>query len=152
MKKHKAIYESELMENLVNEFNDIEELRFLSIITHMYVEYFLNEIICNKISKPELIIDNKGLGGFYNKFTLLKSLGFFEGKEKLEKNVERINMIRNFYAHNMLIEQKIPPKIETKINEMVYLEESNTFHEDISKIDLTSKFKVKCISTIVLLS
>jgi len=61
-------------------------------------------------------------------------------------------MIRNFYAHNMLIEQKIPPKIETKINEMVYLEESNTFHEDISKIDLTSKFKVKCISTIVLLS
>lgn len=152
MRKHKRVEHDKLMDRLCEEFNEIRNLRFLSIIAHLYVEYFLDEIICIKFKQPELIIDNEELGSFFNKFTLLRSIGIFDSKKDLERNIEMINRIRNFYAHNMLIEDVIPQEIVDRINEMKYIEGSNTYGESMEGMDEENKFHIIGISTITSLS
>jgi hypothetical protein len=111
MKRHTK-FESDELVTISGDLDKIKDLRFLSIIGHQYVEYFINEIICFKFKNPELIIDHKELGGFNNKFTLLKAMGCFKGKDDLKKNIELINNIRNYYAHNMLHGDEVPQNIK----------------------------------------
>ncbi|MFZ3167352.1 MAG: hypothetical protein WA130_07030 [Candidatus Methanoperedens sp.] len=153
MKKHKKIKSIKLMNQACDDFNEIEDLRFLSIIGHQYVDYFLNEIICNIFENPELIIDNNELGQFFNKFTLLKSLGYFKGRDDLEKNIKLMTSIRNFYAHNMLIGEEVPENIINKINEMKYLEDADNYEVEFSSVtDIKGRFIISWFSTIVILN
>ena len=124
MKKHRTIDNDELMDRLSDEVNKAPDIRYLSIISHLYVEYYLNELIRLKFVEAKLIIDEKELGSFYNKFLILKALGIFKhkDKDKLIKNINLITRIRNFYAHNLLISDELPDAVKNRIKQLVYLD------------------------------
>ena len=159
MKRHRRFNPDELMERLLDEFNSIEGLRFLSSVAHLYVEYFLNELICDRFRNPELIIDDRELGGFYSKLTLLRCSGVFDGKEKLVRNIELLNRIRNFYAHNLMIEDDVPQLVAERVNEMEYLMEAGLDGDldgdidvPVYDMDTPSRFSITGMSTIIVLS
>ncbi|MCX6818185.1 MAG: hypothetical protein NTU57_05005 [Candidatus Aenigmarchaeota archaeon] len=115
MKKHIRIEESYLRSKMLKEFKSIDNLRFLSLIVHQYVEYFLNELIVKNVKNPELIIDDRELGTFFKKFTILKAIGLFDRRPDVLRNIEVIMKVRNYYAHNMMTDNKIPRLIIDKI-------------------------------------
>jgi len=133
--------------------NETKDMRFLSIIMHQYMEYYIDNVIKSGFKNPDEILNEHRFFGFYEKCKLLKALGIFDeddGKNLLI-NIRIINSIRNFYAHNLLdlsSDETIPPKIKDKINSMHKFGEI-AFKEDDSYL---FKFKEICISTIAELS
>lgn len=155
MKKHARKTEAELFEQLVREFQGVRGVRFLSIVTHLYLDYFVNELICREFGHPEEIIDGKVLGEFNNKFALLKARGFFDDKLALEKNVALLTRIRNHYAHN-LSDEGVPEEVEHRVlelNELPEFAEQPKFFE-VFKVgnDLEDAFRVRAIQTILVLA
>jgi hypothetical protein len=163
MKKHLKMNESELIVYLFKRFLRIEDLRLISIIAHQYIEYFLDEIICQKLKYPEFIVDNIYLGTFHNKFILLQSLGVLYGDKSdldLVENIRLINEIRNFYAHNLTLKEEVPQEIQKKINKMNYLDMGKSNEASIkkskdsivgTKLHNQFEFKAKIIATIAFL-
>jgi len=123
MKRHKTIDNDELIDKLCDEVNKASDVRYLSLIPHLYIEYYLNELISLKFDKAELILDKIDLGSFYNKFLILRALGIFKQNDKLIKNIELITRIRNFYAHNLLISNRLPEENKSRIKQLVYLDD-----------------------------
>ena len=144
MKKHRTIDEDELMCRLSDEVNKAPDIRYLSIISHLYVEYYLNELISLKFVEAKLIIDEKELGSFYNKFLILKALGIFEHKDKLIENINLITRIRNFYAHHLLISDELPEEVKSRITQLVYLDsEGNESDWDVPWDEIVDEYKTK---------
>jgi len=120
LKKHQKENILNIINEFSNEFSNIEDIRFYSIICHQYIDYFLNEILIERFPNLKFIIDDYDLGSFRNKFKILKSDGMFENFQYLEKNIEMITKIRNFYAHNMMKKGDIPNKVKIYVNNMTY--------------------------------
>lgn len=108
MKKHKTIENDRLMERLCDEFNESTDIRNLAIISLLYVEYYLNEIIITIFDEPNLIIDETEIGSFDNKLKILKAYGIFKSQELVLNNITLIQRIRNYYAHHILKTILIP--------------------------------------------
>jgi len=123
MIKHKTIDNDELMESLCNDLNDAPDIRYLSISSHLYVEYYLNELIRLKFDEAKLIIDESELGSFNNKFLILQALGIFRDKATLISNINLLRSIRNFYAHNLLISNPLPEEVKSRIKQLKYMDE-----------------------------
>ncbi|MCG8401713.1 MAG: hypothetical protein MJA84_08960 [Firmicutes bacterium] len=121
MKKHKSYQPSRIGERMCDEFNEAKSFRETVFIAHLYIEYYINEILVKIFPHPEKIIDENELGTFKNKMQLLDALGIFEGKENLKNNVILIQRIRNYYAHNISISDEFPDQIVNRIKQMVYM-------------------------------
>ncbi len=155
MKKHSKKSEKELFEQLVREFKGLRGVRFLSLITHLYVEYYVNELLCNEFEHPEKVIDDKELGEFNNKLSLLKARGFFDDKAALLKNVELLSRIRNYYAHN-LSSKGVPAAVSDRVRELKQLKEfknqKRLFAPFLTGFKKEDAFRVKAIQTILVLA
>lgn len=57
MKKHKTIDINEPNERFCDELNGASDVRILSLILHLYIEYYLNELI--KLKFDEVPNENK---------------------------------------------------------------------------------------------
>lgn len=145
MKKHQKYSDDKVMRRLADELNSIKDIRLLSLVGNLYVEYYINEIITKKLKNPELIIDNINLGTFSGKFTILITLGTFTNKTNLKKSIEIINSIRNHFAHNMIFPDGIPEKV---INYVKQLE--TYFSPDVKYIPsrIPEKMQVALVNTI----
>lgn len=171
MKKHDQINIEEIIKKLLLDINNMLNMKYLSIISHQYVEYFLNEIICVKFKHPEIIIDDIQMGTFYNKFRLLESIGVFDNNKDLKHNIKLINSIRNKFAHNMIkyIDEEIPNEVKSQIDDLKYLDEAKIQYQpwldnlknsgekyefdpnNFYKLSTISKFQVSTLSTVFVL-
>ena len=156
MKKHSKKTDEELFKQLVREFRCLRGVRFLSIITHLYLDYFVNELVCREFARPEEIINGKVLGEFNNKVSLLKARGFFNNKQELEKNIALLTRIRNYYAHN-LSDEGVPEEIKHRILELNELPEFEKQPKDFFtafKVGdaIEDDFRVRAIQTVLVLA
>ena len=89
--------------SIARNLKEINDMRFLPIIMHQYIEYYIDIIITNQLEHPEFILKERHSFGFYEKCILLRALGIFDGSEgkKLLINIRIITRIRNYYAHEM---------------------------------------------------
>lgn len=131
---------------LISNIN-INDIRFLSIIMHQYLEYYIDGIIQRMLRHPDKILNDLN---FDKKCKLLIAFGFFdevEGK-KLLVNIKLMNMIRNHYAHHMDVSlgEEIPPRIKKHINSMIELGKADS--EPIDRSDLVEWFRNQCFLTI----
>ena len=114
------------MESLINEMNRMAKLRdnrLLVLILHLYMEYWVNEIIIKMYPKSEVILDENTfnqLKGFTNKVKLIEASNIITNPEVIG-NVKILNRIRNLYAHN-LDQNSITKKVEKEIGKMVEFE------------------------------
>jgi len=122
MKRHRTYEHNLLIERMCDEFNEARNVKELALIAHLYLEYFVNELVIVIFKEPNLVIDDGELGSFKSKVTLLKALGLFGDAHHLLKNIELIQRIRNFYSHNLLITDKVPEQVADRIRELVYFE------------------------------
>lgn len=122
MKKHKTQEHNILCERMCDEFNAARSVKELALIAHLYLEYFVNELVLSEFKNPNLIIDDNDLGTFHGKVTLLKALGLFKEAPHLLANIEIIQRIRNFYAHNLLLSDDVPKPVRDRIMQLQYLE------------------------------
>ncbi len=156
MRKHEKKSEAKLFEQLVKEFQAVRGVRFLSIITHLYLDYFVNELVCREFAHPEEIIDGKVLGEFNNKVSLLKARGFFDEKQALEKNIALLTRIRNYYAHN-LSDEGVPKEVEHRILELKELPEFDKQPKEFFSAfkvgsAVEDDFRVRAIQTVLVLA
>ena len=122
MRKHRTFDPDEIGERHCDEFNEAKNLRELSIIALLYIEYYLNEILLEKFIHPKKVIDENELGSFKNKLTILEALGVFDGHKALLINIRLIQKIRNFYAHNILQVDSAPASVSDKVKQLVYFD------------------------------
>lgn len=122
MKRHRTHEHNLLSERMCDEFNDTRNMRDLALVTHLYIEYFVNELIIAKFQSPELVIDDNELGSFKNKILLLKSMGLFEGTPHVIRNIELIQRVRNHYAHNLLLTDEVPEPVASRVTQLVYFD------------------------------
>lgn len=122
MKKHKTHEHNFLSERMCDEFNDARNVRELALVTHLYIEYFVNELIVAKFKIPELVIDDRDLGSFKSKVNLLRAMGVFDGASHVLKNVELIQGVRNHYAHHLLVANEVPEPVVSRIKQLVYFD------------------------------
>ncbi len=131
---------------------EVNDMRFLSIIMHQYLEFFIDNILTSKFEHPEIIDKYYYYFGFYQKCILLGAFGIYEGSsgEKLRSNIKIMNEIRNHYAHHMDISlgDAIPEKIKHKIDAMHNFGQMKCKDED----GISSKYKSLCIMTFLELS
>ena len=73
----------------------------LILISHLYVEYWIEVFIRYSLRKPEKILDSVDLS-FFEKVALAESLGFDRNDEfGLADAIKKLNAIRNRIAHNL---------------------------------------------------
>ena len=153
MKKHKTYERNSLNERICDEFNDARNLRELSYIALLYVEYYINEILIRKLQYPEKIIDENELGSFKNKLLILEAVGVYDDHPNLLGNINLIQRIRNYYAHNLLESERAPVPVVSRIKKLVYFDRNNVVCEyDVpwnKHVDpLKSQFDVCSLSTV----
>jgi hypothetical protein len=91
----------DLFTQMVNRLNAIEgEPRASVLITHLYIEYLMDLIIRKRIAKPDKIIKMP----FLTKLKIVESFGLLPAS--LIKNIDRLNDIRNLFAHRIDIESE----------------------------------------------
>jgi len=154
MGKHEKIEEEQLYKNLNNELRSARNIKEISLITHLYIEYYFRELIFVKFKLPENIINNS----FNSKFNILVSTGILE--QDLIENIKVIQKIRNHYAHNIIIEKNIYRNIEEKIRKMHFIigptisdEKGDILSiEDIQKDELKFEFGLHCLGVIIALN
>ncbi len=122
MKKHKSIDNEEMVKRICDEVNETSNIRYLSLSIHLYIEYYLNELIRLKFDDAKFIIDGNELGSFYNKCQILRALGVFKQKDLLMRNIKLLNNIRNFYAHNLPISNKLSEEVKSRIKQLIYFD------------------------------
>ena len=125
MKKHKIYDQNELNERQCEEFNAAKTLRELSYIALLYIEYYINEILIRKLKYPEKIIDENELGSFKNKLTILEALGIFIDHPHLFNNITLIQRIRNYFAHNLMANERVPEPVINRVEQLVYFDRNN---------------------------
>jgi len=126
MKNHKTSEPRTLWKDLGAEFDQIDSLRELALSAHLYIEYYINQLLVNRFSHAEKIIDENELGTFKNKITLLKAFGLFDRQEALLENITLIQGIRNHYSHHRIIAGQEPEKVTTRIRQLAFLNENGT--------------------------
>jgi hypothetical protein len=131
MKRHKTHEHNLLGERMCDEFNDAQSVKELALIAHLYVEYYVNELVVAKFEKPALIIDDGELGSFGSKLTLLKAFGVFDEVPHVSANTELIQRIRNFYAHNLLLSDEVPEPVASRIRQLQYFEQGKICDFDV---------------------
>jgi len=142
--KHKTISEEHFFQSLVSELNQQKETRTLSLMIHLFAEYWINEVITVLFKNPDFVFKNS----FSNKINLLKACGVIKEKTDLLKNIWIINQIRNDYAHNLFVDE-IEKTTVDNIRNMVMLEVRYNNIDFASQLDAHSLFKAKAISTIM---
>ena len=66
------------LQSIARNLKEINDMRFLPIIMHQYLEYIIDSIIKSEFKHPDFIF-KEHLFGFYEKCTLLRALGIFDG-------------------------------------------------------------------------
>ena len=107
---------------MCDEFNNSRTIRELALVTHLYIEYFVNELIVAKLKTPEFVIDDRDLGSFKSKLLLLKAMGVFDTAPHVLNNIEHIQGIRNHYAHNLLVAEDVPERVINRIKQLIYFD------------------------------
>jgi len=129
MKRHKTYEHNGLNERLCDEFNAAKTLRELSYIALLYIEYYINEILIRKLQHPEKIIDENELGSFKNKLLILEAVGILDDHPHLLSNINLIQRIRNYFAHNLLASERAPEPVISRIKQLVYFDRNNVIGE-----------------------
>lgn len=129
MKRHKTQEHNYLSERLCDEFNQAKNIKELALVAHLYVEYFVNELIVETFRTPGLVIDDDKLGSFGSKILLLEAMGLFNDVPHVLSNVTLIQRIRNHYAHNLLLTDEVPEPVASRIKQLVYFEDSGEICE-----------------------
>ncbi len=144
IKKHKTQWPHDLYARLDKEIKEAKDFRSKVIILHLYIEYWINEIIRISHRNAELIIDDEELGKFGNKIKILKIRGFID-YENLLVNLKQIQEIRNHYSHVLLMKDELDQKIKDKIENMKTLYIRKEL--DISKKSFEEKFLICAFDT-----
>ncbi len=118
LKKHEQVDYVELLESLNKDLTEIKDFRLKVIVIHLYIEYWINELILALFHEPKKIIDDGDLGTFENKMKILESRGIFKTHEDLLTNVRMVQRIRNHYSHKLILEDELNEKVKTCINNM----------------------------------
>jgi hypothetical protein len=50
MKRHKTHEHNALLDRMCDEFNDARAVKELALIAHLYVEYFVNELVLSEFA------------------------------------------------------------------------------------------------------
>ena len=95
-----------LSRNIMKSIFSANEDRLLIILSHLYLEICIDEIIVNKFKKSKNILNNS----FKKKVDIIYSLD--ELDENLYKKIILLNRIRNQYVHNLDYRFKIDDFIE----------------------------------------
>lgn len=148
VKKHKPQWYGDLIERLDEELKQASNFRSKVLILHLYVEYWINEIIRITYKNPKIIIDDDELGKFGNKVKLLKSRDFFDGEDLFKDlfgNLKQIQWIRNHYSHTLLMKDELDQDIEDRIKnmKMLYIRKS----VDLSKKSFEERFLICALDT-----
>ena len=75
---------------------DTKETRLLILIAHLYLENFLDEIIKNRVKRPNNILNFRYLSA---KLNIIYSFGILD--EQLYKEILFFNTLRNKYSHDL---------------------------------------------------
>lgn len=71
----------------------------IAVSLHLFVEYWLNQLIQAKCPNADTILDDKRNLTFYVKLQLVYGMGLIP--ERIFSNIKRLNKLRNSYAHNL---------------------------------------------------
>lgn len=91
-----------IFRSMLADFKGIKDTRGLILVLHLYVEWWLNELIKKYFKNSDVILDENPLNNlksFYNKLMLLNSIGILEGD--VFEDIKTVNRIRNIFAHNL---------------------------------------------------
>ncbi|MBI3032890.1 hypothetical protein HYY69_05415 [Candidatus Woesearchaeota archaeon] len=143
---HQQLSQDQYFKQLMEEFNKEQEIRSLVLTAHLFIEYWINEIIMNIFPQGKIIFKNKELRGFSSKIDILTAFGVFEKDEDLLYNITQINQLRNKYAHNLIIKES---EVNKSIKQLKLI--PNNLSENINSFDLISQFKMKTVITILTL-
>ena len=95
-----------LSRNFIKTIFSVNEDRLLILLSHLYLEKCIEEIIINKFKRPKKILTNS----FKKKVDIIYSLG--ELDENIYHKIILINRIRNKYVHNLDYHYKIENFVE----------------------------------------
>lgn len=129
---------------------DINDIRFLSIIMHQYIEFLIDTIIRSEFKHFDVILKENYLFSFYHKCALLKALGIFDGLKgkNILINIRIMTRIRNHYAHSLDIStgEIIPDNIRDMVNSMHTFGKLRWNNNDNNN-DLQMKYKRLALET-----
>lgn len=144
IKKHKAQWYGDLLKRLDEELKEATNFRSKVLILHLYIEYWVNEIIRATHEFPEVIIDDGELGRFGNKIEILKSRNFIN-YEGLLNNLTQIQWFRNHYSHTLLMKDELNQKMKDRIKNMKMLYIRKNL--DLSKKSFEERFVICAFDT-----
>jgi len=93
----KENFADDFFRTLVDDLNEINEVRNKVITLHLYVELLMNIFIDSFFVNGELITNSRSFS-FYKKIIIIEALGF---DKQLCQNIKMINEYRNKFAHNL---------------------------------------------------
>lgn len=118
VKKHEPVWYEELLTKVDEDLTKIKEFRLKVIVIHIYIEYWINELIRALFKRPKIIIDNGDLGTFENKIRILESRGIFDNHKDLLKNIRMTQRIRNHYSHKLILKDEVDEQVKAQIDNM----------------------------------
>jgi hypothetical protein len=77
--------------------------RAIVLTLHLHIEYWIDQIISGMSVKREALDGKCGPPTFGTKFSFLKSSKVIQEDTAFARNIQRINNIRNKYAHNIIL-------------------------------------------------
>ena len=124
---------------LTMSFNESDSLRTLSIYAYQWLEFFMNKFIDSvNYCDP-----------FSHKINQMEVYGAFDKTRHLRTNTCAMKNIRNFYAHNITLDDSIPPSVKGNIAIMKYIRESDYYDGPWDELGLESEYHIKAMSTIL---
>jgi len=84
-----------LVRNSIKTIFETQDARLMILLSHLYLEKCLEEIIKKKFERPKNILENN----FKQKLDIIYSLGSID--EKSYHDISAINRIRNKFVHNL---------------------------------------------------
>lgn len=123
---------------LADEINEPDPLRSKVLTLHLYIEYWLDNIIEKEKNKGK---DFSNVGTFHQKNESLHNLKIID--DHLYSNIEKINKIRNIYAHTLELE-KVQDKVHEYLSQIKFSPDFDTSSQDIlESIVIQSMFELE---------
>jgi len=138
--KHTTLSNEHFYVSLTETMNETIETRQIVLLLHLYLEYVINEGILKLFVHGEDLLELN----FFKKLEILKATGVLDNHQDIFENISKINSIRNYYAHTLILNEVEQIAIK-QVKEMTFIGKK----EIPSNFDFKDELKLKSIETII---
>jgi len=116
----------EVWQNFFDHMPETDDLTLIVLKGHLLIEEELNKVIETSFKQAEHL--KGGRFSFYQTYKIVKAFHFKENRKWLWDGIEKLNTIRNKFAHNL-----VPRQIENEIEELtqVVISEIGTIEKNL---------------------